>query len=497
MPAEDAIRMDNLVPTPYGCSTRKGYRLHASGLGTNVNTIVGNVSATGGVTLFAAADDVVWNVTNPAAPVTVVTGASSSYWQHVNFANSAGTHLVLFNGNDSPVHYNSTSGVNRLIAGDGTDPYTWSGIDPSRIIQGVVHQRRIWGVEKDSTMGWFLPPDSIYGVANFFDFGPHFKRGGYLVALGTWSADMGAGSDDQLVAISSEGEAAVFGGIDVANAATWALRGVYYVGAPPAGRRFLGNIAGDLLIITRVGIVSMATVLTSTTVSVTSNTTYSKKIQFLLNDLLSSVAQFPGWELQFFPTQNLLYINVPSIYSGGNGQLVSNYVNTSWCTFSGMNALCWALVDDVQYFGAPDGKIYIGWSGYRDDQNADGTGGRDIVAACQQAYTTFGASAAQKQVGLYRPTFVSVEPIANYTQLTYDYRPTNEVIPSAVPEQAGSYWNAAIWDAALWGGGLQTWLDWRTSPGIGQAVSLTLVLSSDREINWISTDYTYKTGGPL
>ena len=31
MPATDAIRMNNIVPTPYGCLVRKGYQEYATG----------------------------------------------------------------------------------------------------------------------------------------------------------------------------------------------------------------------------------------------------------------------------------------------------------------------------------------------------------------------------------------------------------------------------------------------------------------------------------
>ena len=498
MPATDAIRMDNLVPTPYGCTFRRGYTEHANGLVGKVQSLVGLINVDGTFKMFASAGGKLHDITVPEAVTELLSGFTNDYWQHVNFANAAGTHLVMVNGADDGIWYSQTHGVQRLTLGDGVVQGTWKGVDPKKIIQLTVHQRRIWGVQKDSTLGWFLPADAVFGTANFFDFGPFFKRGGYLAGLATWSADLGEGSDDHLVAISSEGEAAVFAGLDVASPNGWHLKGVYHIGAPPAGRRFTTNVAGDLMLITRIGVVSMATVLTSTSVNVSSNTAYSKKVQYLLNTLLASVSELPGWEINFFPTVNLLYINIPSVYSGGSGQLVANYINGSWCTFSGMNALCWMYLDGRQYYGDPDGNVYEGWSADRDRVKRDGSGGVGILAACQQAYTNFQAPVAQKQVGLYRPIFMSSGLVGSFSQLTYDYRQTTLQYPSAASgQQPGSYWDIAEWGQDQWGGGTLTTKEWRTDLGLGTAVSLTVGLSVHREVTWVATDYTYKVGGPL
>lgn len=498
MPPTDAIRMNNIVPTPYGCTVRKGFQEYTSGLAGSVDTVVGNISVLGARKLFAAAGTNIYDITNAASPTVVVSGTHDSYWQSIGFANSAGTHLVMFNGVDDPVWYNATSGITRLTLGDGVATGTWKNVDPAQIIQATVHQRRIWGVQKNSTLAWFLPADSIYGVANFFDFGPFFKRGGYLVALGTWSADMGGGSDDQLVAVSSEGEAVVFAGTNVEVSTSWALRGVYFVGAPPAGRRFMTNVAGDLMFITRTGVVAMSTVLTSTTVNVTSNSIYSKKIQYMLNDLLGSLSSQMGWELHFSPTSNLMYINVPSIYAGGNGQIVVNYVNTAWCTFSGMNAQCWCYIDEQQYFGMPDGTVQLAWVGDLDGADRTGQNGTNILSAVQQAYSNFGTHTAKKQVDLYRPICIAPNIVSYVSTITYDYAQTTEAYPSASGGvQPGSYWDIAKWGTDMWGGGMVTQLTWRSAEGLGSAASLTIGFSTSRETTWVSTDYTYRIGGPL
>lgn len=503
MPITDAIRLDNLVPQPYGCTVRKGFQEHATGLGGSVETISGWSSVnpfSSPNKLFGFADGSMWDITDVGAVVPadeLLTGLTNDFWQSVFFANAAGPHTLLFNGADDPIWY-SGAGLQRLTLGDGIATGTWKNVDPANLIRGTIHQRRVWAVEIDSAMGWFLPPDAVYGVANYFDFGPFFKRGGYLAALGTWTVDAGSGSDDHLVAVSSRGEAVVFAGTDVTDSTAWKLVGVYFIGEPPRGRRFMTNKAGDLFVLTNNGVVSMATVITSTQVNIATSDTYSKKIQFLLSELLSDLSDLEGWEIIFFPEINLLYINVPSVYQGGNVQLVSNDITQSWCTFSGMDARCWASVDGLPFFGTPDGRVMRAYVGYMDGVLLDGTGGTSIASACQQAYTHLNTPAAQKQVGLYRPTFLGSKIVGYASIIKYDYSQQNA--PLATGSGTASpfaFWGTALWGQDTWSGGLLTQREWNSGSGIGTAVSLALNVSSDSETVWVSTDYTYRFGGAL
>jgi hypothetical protein len=371
-------------------------------------------------------------------------------------------------------------------------------VDPKNLIQGTIHQRRIWAVQVDTTLGWYLPADAVYGVASFFDFGPFFKLGGYLALLVTWTADAGSGSRDHLVAISSEGEAAVFAGLDVASANAWSLVGVYFVGTPVRGRRFATNMAGDLMLLTMTGVVSMATVLTSTQVNVSNNNAYSKKIQFLISELTSTLSDMDGWEIHFFPAINLIYINVPSVYAGGNGQLVVNTINGAWSTFSNMNAQCWASVEGLPYFGGDNGTVYRSWYGDLDKVNVDGTGGEQIQSFAQQAYSYMGKPALQKQVGMFRPNFIGVGKIAYSSHIHYDFS-AGEISPPAPGSSPSSLslWSQALWGEGTWSGGVVTQREWQQGQGIGDAVSISLTTLTGQETTWVSTDYTFRYGGPL
>lgn len=499
MASTDALQMINFVPTPYGCTVRKGSRIHDTIAGGNpILSLAGNMSIDGTRKVIASVTTGLWDVTAAGSFTEILHEAMPDPWQSLNFANAAGTHTVMFNGANDGIWYNKTLGLQRLTAGDGVANGTWKNVDPKTLVQGTVHQRRIWAVQKNSTFGWFLPGDAVFGEANYFDFGPFFKQGGVLRMLATWSADLGSGSDDNLIAISSEGEAVVFAGTDVTDSTKWALKGTFRVGAPPAGYRFVTNVGGDLLILTRVGVVSMSTVLTSTSLNSVENTLYSKKIQYMLNELITQAFDMFGWELRFFPSLNMLYVNIPNVDGFSFGQLVSNHVNSSWCTFADLYSTTWFDIDGIQYFGTSDGRICIGATGTTDFAATDGTGGTGITAICQQAYTDFQIPAVQKQVGMYRPTFQSGRTIGSTATLKYDFvQALNPNVSATLGPQDGALWASGKWGVSYWGGATRTQRDWRSAAGIGTTVSLVLGVNTSQELTWVATDYLYKLGGAL
>lgn len=498
MPDTDAINLNNIVPQPYGCGVRKGFIEHATGLGGPVNSIVPWASRSGVSKLFAFATTKMFDITS-VGPVGApeLTGLVSSYWQDIQFANAAGTHALMFSGADNPIWY-SDAGIQRLTSGDGIVIGTWKNIDPARLIQATVHQRRVWAVEKDTTNGWYLPPDQVYGVASKFDFGPLFKRGGYLAVLATWTIDDGDGSDDHLVAVSSEGEVAVYRGTDVATAGFWSLAGVYFIGKPVRGRRFFDNVGGDLMLVTTIGVVSMASVLSSTKVNITSDSVYSKKIQFLLLALTNELNEIEGWEIKFFPTLNFIFINIPSVIQSGSGQLVANYINSAWCAFSGMNARCWKSVEGMPYFGVFDGIVYRAWMGDMDKVHYDGTGGTNILSSVVQAYSYFKQPATQKQVGMFRPRFIVGDVPGINVKLDYDFRNKDNAYPNpGVGGQPAALWGTAIWGTDVWSGTARAYTRWYQGNGIGVAVSLRMRLTTQAETTFVATDYSFKAGGIL
>lgn len=500
MPELDAIVLQNFWPQPYGVSIRKGWQdwilIPAS---PEVGTVATWSGEDGSQKLFAWAAADMWDVTTRGATLTVpgVTSLTNAYWQTVGMTNTAGAHLLAVNGADDGIVYNS-AGYHRLVLGDGITAYTWKNLDPKDAIQLTFHQHRLWAVEVDSARGYYLPADAIYGEMSAFDFGPLFSKGGYLSFLATWTIDDGSGAEDHLVAVSSTGYAAVYSGIDPNDPANWKLVGVYYTGAPVKGRRSYAKVGGDLFILTQQGVVSMAGLVTSTTINAVKQSFPSDKIQFLMSELIGDYGDLSNWQLSYTPKINMLICNVPVTVPGGNIQLVSNQITNAWAQFTNMDAATWTTFNDQPFFGTYDGRVCIAWEGYLDGADTAGQGGTSIIAIAQQAYSYLNSLGTQKQVGMYRPSFIVGQDVVFNTAIVYDFA-TQDLAPPEGQDAGPSAarWDAALWDSALWYGGVKPQRNWVQAQGMGVAASIAIAAASNEAALWVSTDYSYRLGGLL
>jgi len=521
MPAEDAVRLTNWYPQVYGCIHRRGFVEWKKGYSGPIGSLYAHHSNTGQDYLYAFAGDGMYDVSAkdtaspPPTPTPKVSGLSTMIWQGTSRATSAGVCTILVSGQDNPIYIHpSAPGApptfDRLIAGNGTDSNTISGVDPVKFIDVVLHQHRLWFVEKNSTRGWYLNEvDVNYGVAKKWDFGPLFTRGGYLQSLATWTVDDGAGANDLLVAFGSEGDVAVYkgtdpngapagpGGVPAAISPDWTLQGVYFAAPLLAGNRFHCKVSGDLKFLTQQGLVSMNDMLTSSRVVAPQTNVEAHKIQQFLVDQTSQYGFLPGWDIKFIASQNMLIINIPSIVANGTLQLVENVVNGMWTTFLGMDATCWcADFSDVPFYGA-SGRVLQAWTGNADNVSLDTPLGIPITALVQQAYNYFGTPAHSKQVGLYRPNFLTSRSVTWKGSIRYDFDFFTPLLQTNPASPDYPRWDSAIWDQAHWAGGLHAQKQWASAQGYGFAGSLAMATRSDGEVVWVSTDYTVVSGGIL
>jgi len=503
MPAENAIRLVNWWPDVYGCVHRRGFREWERGAPGNVESIYAFHSRFGQDFLYAFAGTEMLDVTSlDATPDPVVTGLASALWQATMFANSAGTHKVFVNGIDDPIWLHQVTppaiDYDRLTAGDGIVAGTISGVNPNDFVDITIHQKRLWFVEKDTTYGWYLPPEQVWGVASKFDFGPLFKRGGYLQSLATWTIDSSDGPDDLLVAFGSEGDVVVYKGIDPdSSTGDWALQGVYYAGAPIAGHRFHTKVSGDLKFVTTQGLMSMNTMFTSSQTVAPQNSVEQQMVQQFIAEQANLYGFLPGWDLKFLAAFNMLILNIPSVTQEGSLQLVENVVNSKWSTFLGLDATCWVTdYQEFPFFGSDD-RVIQGWVGNTDNVTPEDPAGKPITALVQQAYNFFGTPANNKQVGLFRPNFLTTSKVAWKAIVSYDFTFKIPMLQFFPPQVGVPAWDQAIWDASYWSGGLHAQKAWASAEGMGFAGSLSMATRSDGEVVWVNTDFTISSGGIL
>lgn len=359
-----------------------------------------------------------------------------------------------------------------------------TGVDPASFNQLMVHQTRLWFIEKNSLRVWYLPSLSLGGAANVVDFSSRFNMGGHLVAMSNWSLDAGQGMDDYAVFVSSEGQVAVYKGTDPASSATWALTGIFDLGKP-VGNRCLSKYAGDILYMSQDGLVPLSKALMSTRVN--QKLALTDKVQHTITRYVDLYGSTFGWQTVMLPKNNMLLLNVP-LSNTLSIQFAMNTISGAWSSFSGWNANCWVLHEDEIYFGS---GAFIGkaWSGTTDN-------GEDIRIEAQQSFNYFGNVSQLKHVKMARPVISTDGTPSLLFGVNADFDTTTPTGVLSVAPTTYALWDSSLWDVGVWGGEPVIRKDWQMASSIGYCLAAHLVGNiSNVQFNWSSTDFLLQNGG--
>ena len=456
MPPENAVILDNFIPRAGYVELRRGFVPWQEGLPLPTESLMvwrgGTISVADDI--FAACGGSIYNVSNQNdAPVEVYTGTGNARWQSINFANDAGTFLIAANGASVPIYYNGTAFADTAITGT-------AGIitlDPRTLVDVMDHKGRLFFVQENSLRVWFLEPFAIQGEANLLDLGPIFDKGGSILCQATWTLDGGSGADDLAVFVTTQGQVAVYQGLDPSDANNWALVGVYDLGLP-LSRRSLIKYGSDLVLLTTDGVVPLSQALTLDRAQ-ENLVALTQKIQNAFQQATQRYRGNYGWEGALYTKGTLAIFNVPTATLSRSEQYVQNVQTGAWCRFTGIDAFCWAVANDQMYFGASD---YVGlWdTGY-----ADNTTG--ITGDIKTAFNYFGSRGDLKKFEMLQPILRIASNIAPAVEVITDFK---ERIPTAVPTTitvTGGQWDTGLWDVALWSPSVQTRDSWTSVTGIG------------------------------
>lgn len=478
----DAVFMTNFWPATTYVQLRNGFSNHVTGLPDQVESLMAYSSATVN-RMFAASGTAFYNVTSAGAVgAAVVSGLTNARWQHVNITTTAGSYMYTVNGTDSPRLYDGTNWT--TITGASTPAIT--GVTTSNLIHVNLFKNRLWFVEKDSLRIWYLPASAVGGAATSFDLSAIARRGGYLMAMATWTVDAGYGVDDHAVFVTSNGEVIVYRGTDPSSTATWALVGVWQL-ASPIGRRCFVKYAGDLLLLTFDGVEPLAGALQSSRTN--PRVTLSDKIQSAIGSAAVDYSATFGWQVIHFPKAGMILVNVP-VAVGSQQQYVMNTVTKAWANFTGWNANCWELLSDDLYFG---GNTVVGkaW-----DTNADNS--QAITGECKQAFNYFGSRGVNKRWTLARPVIETSGTPAALFNINVDFDDTPPVATVSYSPAGFGVWNTSQWDSGTWGADLQVSKGWQGVTGVGKCAAGRLkVAANGIQVRWMSTDYSLELGGIL
>lgn len=483
MAPTDAVTLDNLFPGVSNVNLRGGYTKHATGLPGEVESLF---SYSGAATnkLFAASGTAFYDVTaGGAVGAAVVSGLTNARWEYINVATPGGNYMMAVNGVDKPRLYNGST----WTALDGSSSPAITGVTTTTLSNIALFKNRVWFIQKDTLKAWYLPTLSVGGAAQELDLSAVARLGGTLVALGTWTIDVGYGVDDNLVFVTDKGEVIVYRGTDPSSASTWALIGVWIVGSP-LSKRCMMKYGGDLLLLTLDGLFPLASALQSSRLD--PNVALSDKIQGAFAAAAQTYKSNFGWGMVYNSFNNALIVNIP-VGVGSQEQFVMNNITKAWCRFTGWNANTFNLLNDDLYFG---GNQYVakawttGVSAYADDSN-------NIEARALQAFNYFDSRGVKKYFTRARPSiFSSGQPAINI-DINVDFDLSASTAALAYSPQTSSVWDTALWDAGTWGQGDVISNNWQGVTGIGYCASIQLnSTSKNLSLQWASTDIVYQMG---
>lgn len=480
MKETEAVTMDNWFPTPSSVDTRKGMESWVPL--TLVETLIAYINGAD-KQLFAVDGGDIFDVTLQGSPgAAEVTGLTNSRFQYINMGTAGGYYLMMVNGADKLQYYNGTTWDE-----DGAGSLTITGVNTANCVHINNFKNRVWLIEEDTFNAWYLPVASIAGAATVLDLSGIFKLGGYLMAMANWTIDNAAGIDDYAAFISSEGEVALYKGIDPDDADNWALVGTFRMGRP-IGRRCYCKAGADVLVLTTDGAFPLSKALLTDRSQL--NLAATDKISNLINRDVVDYSNNFGWQPIIHPIGNKLIINVPTVENTQSIQYVMNTTHGAWCRFTEWNASCFETLEDGLYYGGAGG-VYRADYGLSDN-------GSTINSVVQQAFSYFGDKGQVKKWTMARPIFMSDGQVNPSLLLNVDFAQNRTTVSPSFTGNLGSDWDDSPWDTSAWTTGDNVIRKWQSITGVGYAGGLRVVIEyKDLTCKWQSSDFVFERGAVL
>lgn len=401
-------------------------------------------------------------------------------------AGFSGTYIITVTGPTTFTYVMAADpGGNATVVGTYTIPINLTGanITPTTVINVSLFKSRVIFCVKDSMSFFYLPVNQIGGAASEFPLSAVFRKGGYLMATESWTLDGGNGPDDYFVAVTSEGEVAIYKGTDPSSASAFSLVGVFEL-AMPLGRKCLMKVADDTYFLTKQAIYPLSRSLLKGTTD--KSKALTDNIEKVWNESAASYGNLFGWQGALFPEANMLVMNIPILnYPTRNiiysYQYVMNLQTGAWCRFTNWNAETILAFDGKLYF-ALHNRVFQGWTGQSDNNAA-------IVGSAKTAFNQLSTS-RPKHIQMVRPMITAAANITLQLGIDMDFADNTQYSSAASYTQMLTLWDSAIWNQSKWNGNSSVLKSWRTiACHVGRFASVRLrVTSKDVSMTWMATD---------
>ena len=503
MPLTDCVQAYNLVAADSGLRTRLGYREFSVNLpgtvdsGKGVRTVLPFTGSSVSTSrLFVATATGIHDVTGGAYVTQIAfqsTAGLAGYGTCLSFVTPGGRYLV-YTDEVNGLYVYSESSVSWSKVTQGSAGNQVQGVDPGRFAHVALFKGRLYFTERETSTAWYLPANQIYGGATAFPLGQAFREGGTLVGLWNWTYDGGAGLDDSLVAISAGGDVVVYQGTDPASASTFSQRGVWQMSRPPAGRRIASTYGGDLLLLSRRGLLPLSQLVLGGQSELKYTT---EKVANLVASLMTDRSQEPYWGVVLQPQDNVLMVMTPRANTGVDLQLVQAGASKGWFIYRNLPILSGAVWLGDFYFGTQDGRVCI-HTGYADNVSlTNPVTFSPVDWGFVGAFSNMGA-ARQKRVSLMRPIIISDGANPSYAiQARYDCDVTGIDVSALITLPSSSAWDSVVWNQFEWAGVNPPLLMPSGAVGMGSSVAVCMRGQSLGRTVIVGVDVAWQQGGFL
>lgn len=365
-----------------------------------------------------------------------VTPGEGTLWL-TNVTGTFQNNEALTDGDGGAAVANGTATIVSLAI---TFPAAYPGLTTADLSFVWIYKEALYFIEKNSLRAWYLEPDMIGGELKPYPLNGFFDKGGSLLWGQSWSlasSDAG-GLSSQNVFTTTEGESAVFQGINPSDA-SWAQVGVYTVGKPLGKHGFI-RAGGDIVIATDVGDIALSKAV-QVDYSVLAPNAVSYPINVDWNDAINERGR--NWHCEVWPEGQMAIVIPPNTDSLDPIWFVSNANTGAWAPFTGWRANCVLSWNGRLFYGSDNGYVFEAMVGGTDN-------GDPYTGVYVPLFSDVGKPTANKSARMARVETKSRAAINEKVSCLFDFDTAVPSPPDSSLVPVGNEWDNAIWNSSLW-----------------------------------------------
>lgn len=253
-------------------------------------------------------------------------------------------HIIVADGAGEPFRYNGTA----FTAGgwamlDSSDPATLNGF--------LAHHDRPYFWRYGAGLDFYYGDvGAVQGDLTKFPLGNLGNITGEIAAIQAITQDASENLNDSLVIVTTTGWVVIYEGTNPGDAQDWRLAGRIRV-APPISADAFAQVAGDLWMVTRAGVVSVLESVRLGQLALASN--LARPIKKLVDEMIATSGEF---QLHVAADAESIIFHRYDPATGASRQIIYNPISQSWSTAT-YPARRWHNLAGSTQFTSPQGLV--------------------------------------------------------------------------------------------------------------------------------------------